>query len=63
VHIQDESVEEHAFAFRDGAPDGADLVANLEIFVKPVLGIPDRDFGVLCGVGIGIHGLSLLDEV
>jgi hypothetical protein len=38
-------------------------VANLEIFVKPVLGIPNRDFGVLCGVGIGIHSLNLLVEI
>jgi hypothetical protein len=63
VHIQDESVEEHAFSFRDSAPDRADLAANLEIFVKPVLGIPNGDFGVLCGVGIGIHSLNLLDEM
>src|SRR5690606_32088566 len=44
----------HAFALRDGAAERADFVADLEILVEPVLGVPHRQGRVLLWHGGGV---------
>jgi hypothetical protein len=43
VHIQHERVELHALTLGNRAADRADLVADDDVFIEPILGIPDGD--------------------
>jgi len=55
VHVQHESIECHALAFRNCAPDGAGAQANFEILVEPVFLIPDANCFVLGGIGVRVR--------
>jgi hypothetical protein len=57
VHVENQSIEGHALALRDGASDRAGAEAHFEILVKPVFLIPNSDGLVLGDVGVRVWHL------
>src|SRR5271156_5173566 len=54
MHVQHQSVEGHALAFRDRSPDGAGAQAHFEILVEPVFLVPNANGFVFRGVGVWV---------
>src|SRR5579862_199764 len=47
MHIENDRVEEHTFALGYRPSDRAGPLADLEIFIEPVFGVPDGNLFVL----------------
>src|SRR5438067_9488740 len=54
VHVENQAIKHHAFPLRDGAANGTRSLSNLEVFIEPVLRIPDQNILVFISIGIGI---------
>src|ERR1700733_12303480 len=60
MHVEHHGIEQHAFAFRDGASNGARTLDDFEVFIEPVFSIPYPNVLVFRAIGIGIlHRVSL----
>src|SRR6202030_1086923 len=55
VHVENERVEGHALALRDGPADRTGAEAHFKILVEPDFLIPDFDLSVLGWVGIWVR--------